>query len=50
MLIAIPSKGRPGLVKSADYITTATVFVPEDEVDVYRRTGGGSHYSIELDF
>jgi hypothetical protein len=36
MLIAVPSKGRPGKVKTLKVIPSATVFVPENEVSAYR--------------
>lgn len=39
MIIAIPSKGRAGKVKSQEYITSASVFVPEIEADLYTRLG-----------
>jgi hypothetical protein len=39
MLIAIPSKGRAGAVKSQRLLPAAHVFVPELEVDAYRRAG-----------
>ena len=36
MLIAIPSKGRAGKVKSLKYLPSAVLFVPEYEADDYR--------------
>jgi hypothetical protein len=36
MLIAVPSKGRPGKVKTLKVIPSATVFVPDNEVPAYR--------------
>lgn len=39
MLVAIPSKGRAGKVKSQWYITSASVFVPGLEVEAYEKTG-----------
>lgn len=39
MLIAIPSKGRPGRVKSQAIITSAKVFVPETEAEAYEKLG-----------
>lgn len=38
MLMAIPSKGRAGQTRSDKVITSATMFVPETEVDSYRLT------------
>ena len=39
MLIAIPSKGRAGKVKSLNVLPSATLFVPENEVEAYRSLG-----------
>jgi hypothetical protein len=39
MLIAIPSKGRPGAVKSQSVIPAAKVYVPELEAEAYERAG-----------
>jgi len=39
MLVAIPSKGRAGKVKSTKVLPSATLFVPEDEVTGYRACG-----------
>lgn len=39
MLIAIPSKGRPLAVKSQGVLPSAHVFVPESELEDYRRAG-----------
>jgi len=39
MLFAIPSKGRPGLVKSQRVLPSARVYVPESEVADYVRLG-----------
>lgn len=39
MLIAIPSKGRPGKVKSASLLPNAVIYVPEQEASDYRRFG-----------
>ena len=39
MLVAIPSKGRPGRVKSQSVISCARVYVPEDEYDAYVSLG-----------
>lgn len=39
MLVAIPSKSRPGAVKSQTIIPTAAVFVPRLEADAYERLG-----------
>jgi hypothetical protein len=39
MLIAIPSKGRPTAVKSQSVLPSARVFVPESELEDYRRAG-----------
>ena len=39
MIVAIPSKGRPGKVSSLKYIPSANLFVPEYEADSYRRAG-----------
>lgn len=39
MLVAIPSKGRPQGVKSLKLVGSATVFVPETEVEAYRTSG-----------
>lgn len=38
MLLAIPSKGRAGKVKSTNVLKTATLFVPCAEVAYYRKT------------
>jgi len=38
MLIAIPSKGRAGKTKSEKLLTSACLFVPENEVHQYRQT------------
>lgn len=38
-LVAVPSKGRPTDQPSKRYITAATLFVPELEVNAYRRAG-----------
>lgn len=40
MLIAIPSKGRAGKVKSTKYLPTATLFVPEYEEAAYKAFHG----------
>lgn len=40
MIFAIPSKGRPRGVKSKKVLPSATVFVPEAEVQDYERAGG----------
>lgn len=37
MLVAIPSMGRAGQVRSLSQVPSATVFVPETEVESYRR-------------
>jgi hypothetical protein len=37
MLIAIPSKGRPSKVKSLKVLPSATVYVPANEGEAYRR-------------
>ncbi len=37
MLIAIPSKGRPGKVKSLDILPSATLFIPEYEAEDYAK-------------
>jgi hypothetical protein len=39
MIVAIPSKGRAGKVRSQTAISTASVFVPKLEADAYRLTG-----------
>jgi hypothetical protein len=39
MIVAIPSKGRAGKVRSLKVLPSATVFVPHLEVDAYRLTG-----------
>jgi hypothetical protein len=39
MLIAIPSKGRPNLVRSQGIIQEARVYVPENEVESYEQAG-----------
>lgn len=39
MLFAIPSKGRAGRVKSQRVLPSATVYVPQSEVDDYVRAG-----------
>ncbi len=39
MLVAIPSRGRPGLVKSQAVVPSARVYVPESEVEAYERMG-----------
>jgi hypothetical protein len=39
MLIAIPSKGRPTGVRSQKVLTTARVYVPENEATNYERAG-----------
>jgi hypothetical protein len=39
MLIAVPSKGRPTAVKSQAVLPSARVYVPESEVEDYRRSG-----------
>ena len=39
MLVAIPSKGRPGRVKSQAVIPSARVYVPETEAEAYERAG-----------
>lgn len=39
MLIAIPSKGRAGKVRSLNVLPSATVFAPHLEVEGYRSTG-----------
>lgn len=40
MIVAIPSKGRPGAVPSQAVIPSARLYVPEDEVEAYERLGG----------
>lgn len=40
MIIAIPSRGRPGRVKSHEIIQQAHLYVPENEVEAYERAGG----------
>lgn len=39
MMIAIPSKGRPAKCKTAKFLPSATVFVPEAEVEDYVSLG-----------
>ena len=39
VLVAIPSKGRAGKVRTTKIIPSATVYVPELEADAYRQTG-----------
>src|SRR5215467_313606 len=39
MIVAVPSKGRAGLVKTQKVIPSCRVYVPELEVDAYRRAG-----------
>ncbi len=39
MLIAIPSKGRATAVKSRKILPSARLFVPENEIEDYRRAG-----------
>ncbi len=39
MLVAIPSKGRPHKVKSAEILKSATLFVPESEAEAYQVMG-----------
>lgn len=48
MLIAIPSKGRAGKIKSQDLITCAVVYVPENEVESYRAGGANNVVSVPL--
>ena len=46
MLIAIPSKGRAGKVKSLKYLPTAKLFVPDFEKDAYHSFYGSSVVAV----
>jgi hypothetical protein len=39
MLIAVPSKGRAGQVKTEKVLPSCVIYVPELEVDAYKKTG-----------
>jgi len=43
MLIAIPSKGRAGKVRSIKVLRSATLFVPDYEAEAYKRIYGDDH-------
>jgi hypothetical protein len=49
MLIAIPSKGRAGHVRSREILTTATLFVPAGEAPDYERLDGGNVVPVPAD-
>jgi glycosyltransferase involved in cell wall biosynthesis len=49
MLIAIPSKGRAGVLKSQALITCASVFVPENEVEAYKQGGAKNVVGVPSD-
>lgn len=46
MLLAIPSKGRAGRVKSTGVLPSAVLFVPDREADDYRKCGHSQVVSV----
>ena len=49
MLVAIPSKGRPGNIPSQTLITSSYVFVPDLEFKAYERLGARNLVSVPND-
>lgn len=48
MIVAIPSKGRAGKIKSQKLITSAFVYVPENEVEAYEKGGAVNVVGVPL--
>ena len=49
MIVAIPSKGRAGKIKSQKIIPSALLYVPENEVEGYKQTGGKNVVAVPND-
>jgi hypothetical protein len=60
MLVAVPSKGRAGMVRTQTVLPNCSVFVPALEAEAYRKAGSrnvvavpndvqGNHANPELD-
>ena len=50
MLVAIPSKSRPWKSASKELIKSALMFVPENEVGIYRKIYGSDIVGVPMEY